>query len=230
MTIHPDERQLNDYADDTLRAAERGGVVAHVASCETCRAEIDRIRRLRSELAALPRDIAPPARVLAGVHAGIATADVGTIPFQQDRTRRPWHARPRLLAAAAVLLVTLSSGGTALLLRRPPAGTAGGGRAPASVMPAQSAQLTAVHAMERSYEDAIAEVQRVLSEGQSALAPETLRVLETNLAIIDRALAEARTALRADPGNDALAALLRAGYERKLDVLRGLSSHARGRS
>ena len=84
--------------------------------------------------------------------------------------------------------------------------------------------------MERSYEDAIADLQRALDDQQSGLAPETLRILQANLDIIDRALSESRAALHADPGNDALTEMLRSGYERKLDVLRSVSSHARARS
>jgi hypothetical protein len=84
--------------------------------------------------------------------------------------------------------------------------------------------------MERSYEDAIAEVQRALSEQPSGLTAETLRILQANIDIIDRALGEARAALHADPANDALAEMLRSGYERKLDVLRSASSHTRARS
>jgi hypothetical protein len=84
--------------------------------------------------------------------------------------------------------------------------------------------------MERSYEDAISEVQQALRGQQSGLSPETLRVLQANLDIIDRALGEARAALRADPGNDALSALVRSGYERKLDVLRSASTHSRASS
>jgi anti-sigma factor RsiW len=232
MTTHPYDRQLHDYADGTLPAREHDALRDHLAACDACRADIERIRRLRAELARLPRDIPPPAHVLAAVRAattGAAPAAAGA------RAAVPWFARPRWLAAAAVVLVAVSSLLTALFVRgsSPAPAIADGTAARADVpltTPGDPAALVAVDAMERSYQDAIAEVQLALADGQSGLSAETVRILESNLAIIDRALAEARTALRADPGNDALAALLRSGYERKLDVLRSVSSHARARS
>jgi hypothetical protein len=158
--------------------------------------------------------------VLMGVRAGLA--------HTRDRAAaRPWYMRPRLLAAAAVLLVTISSATTALLIR----GGRDTGAAPIVALPMTgSSSLVAVDALERSYEHEVAEVQRALVGQQSALSPETLRVLQANLDIIDRALNEARAALRADPGNDALTDLVRSGYERKLDVLRSVSSHGRASS
>ncbi|MGH7448955.1 MAG: anti-sigma factor family protein [Longimicrobiales bacterium] len=222
MKAHLDEQQLNDCADGALDPAERARAEAHLAACDACRDAIDRLRQLRSELASLPRSITPPPQVLMGVRAM-------ALALPALHAERLWYTRPHLLAAAAVLLVVISSATTALLLRQP-SGVGTGATAPPPTLSTGSAGLVAVHAMERSYEDAIAEVQSALREHQSSLAPETLHVLQANLDIVDRALAEARSALRADPGNDALTALVRSGYERKLDVLRSASSHARARS
>ncbi|HSK20825.1 MAG TPA: zf-HC2 domain-containing protein [Longimicrobiales bacterium] len=220
MTGHLDERQLNDYVDDALDPAEQDSARAHLADCDTCRDAVDSLRLLRSDLADLPRSIQPPAHVLMGVRAGL-------IQTRDSAAARTWYMRPRLLAAAAVLLVTISSATTALLIRG--AGDTGGVQNVALPM-AGSSSLVAVDALERSYEHEVAEVQRALVGQQSALSPETLRVLQANLDIIDRALNEARAALRADPGNDALTDLVRSGYERKLDVLRSVSSHGRASS
>jgi anti-sigma factor RsiW len=220
MTLHLEERQFNEYVDGTLAPGEEERAQAHLASCDACRAAVERLRRLRADLADLPRSINPPAHVLMGVRAGLAEPT-------RSAAGRSWYTRPRLLAAAAVLLVAVSSATTALLLRQPPdTGTP----LPASSLTTGSSSLVAVHAMERSYEDAISEVQQALRGQQSGLSPETLRVLQANLDIIDRALGEARAALRADPGNDALSALVRSGYERKLDVLRSASTHSRASS
>jgi hypothetical protein len=220
MTGHLDERQLNDCVDDSLDAREQDSALAHLASCRTCSDAVERLRLLRADLADLPRSIQPPAHVLMGVRAGLA----GTVVRPAHRT---WYMRPRFLAAAAILLVAISSATTALLIGQ----TADTG--PASPTPSLGgapSSLVAVHALERSYEEEVAELQRALRGQQSALSPETLRVLQANIDIIDRALSEARAALRADPGNDALTDLVRSGYERKLDVLRSVSSHGRGSS
>lgn len=223
MIEHLDETVVNDAADDTLTGHRRREVAAHLAVCGECRARVEAIRVLRAELAALPRDIAPPAHVLMDVRA--RTAGHAARAFHGAA---PWHSRPRILAAAAVLLVALSSAATALLLRD--ASTGDDPVAARSDAPASSTSLVAVQAMERSYEEAIAELQRALSDQQSGLAPETMRILQANLDVIDRALSESRAALHADPGNGALTEMLRSGYERKLDVLRSVSSHARARS
>lgn len=217
---HLEERQLNDWVDGTLPPAEHAGVQAHLASCDGCRAAVERLRLLRSDLADLPRSIQPPAHVLMAVRAGV-------LETQRNRGGGTWYMRPRLLAAAAVLLVTISSATTALLVRQ--TNDTGGGTL-AAPPPASSSSLVAVYALERTYEDEIAELQRALRGQQNALSPETLRVLQTNLDIIDRAIGEARAALRADPGNDALTDLVRSGYERKLDVLRSVRSHGRASS
>lgn len=221
MTRHLEERQLNDWVDGTLGPVEHASVEAHLASCDACRSAVERLRLLRSDLASLPRSIQPPAHVLMGVRAGV-------LDTQRNPVRVRWYMRPRLLAAAAVLLVTISSAVTALVVRQ---GEEAGATEPLAVSPASSSSnLVAVHALERTYEDEIAEVQRAMRGQESSLSPETLRVLQTNLDIIDRALGEARAALRADPGNDALTALVRSGYERKLDVLRSVRSHGRASS
>lgn len=225
---HLDETHINDLADGVLPAHARHVAEAHIAVCAECRASVERIRRLRADLASLPRDIAPPVHVLAGVRAHM-TAPGEPVPLVRTRAAG-WHVRPAVLAAAAVLLMMLSSAATVSWLRltADPAGT--GAAQPLAVTERGSSGLVAVLAMERSYEDAIAEVQRALSEQPSGLTAETLRILQANIDIIDRALGEARAALHADPANDALAEMLRSGYERKLDVLRSASSHARARS
>ncbi|HEX6307625.1 MAG TPA: zf-HC2 domain-containing protein [Longimicrobiales bacterium] len=225
MSLHPDEALLNDYTDDVLSGDGRAHVAEHLDACAECRDAVARVRRLRATLSTLPLEIVPPPHVHEAVRARLAPrAGVA------GEWRPAWYARPRALAAAALLLVALTAAATALVLRGPspvPAPARAVAPAPPDGRPAA---LVAVQAMEQTYEDAIAELQRALDNQQSGLSPETLRVLEANLDVIDRAVAEARAALHADPANDALAALLRAGYERKLDVLRSVRSHGRARS
>jgi anti-sigma factor RsiW len=227
MNEHLDERQLNDFVDDLLVAPERTAVETHVEACASCRTRAAALRELQAALRTLPREIAPPASLLAAIHAGIddaAHAD-RAVGRGGAPVHRPWHARPALLAAAAVVLVAVSSTTTALLLRGGADGAAVTGAVDTSA--AATARLVAAHPLERSYEDAITQLEHEITTQGSALAPETRRVVEHNLEIIDRALTEARAALRADPSNAALADLLRSGYERKLDVLRSAASHVR---
>jgi hypothetical protein len=222
MNTHPSDSELHDYLDGDLDPARDAAVARHVEQCDSCRAVWLRQRQLRHRLAALPREMEPPADALRNIHRALAAGDRSTAPVTEIRGVRRW--RPRTLAAAAVLLVALSSALTALLVLRyaPPRGVV---LDEGSIAP-PAAELVALNAMEGSYNKSIVELERALKEYEHALAPETVRLIRTNLEIVDRALTEARVALHADPANAALVELLRANYERKLDVLRSASSYA----
>ena len=70
------------------------------------------------------------------------------------------------------------------------------------------------------YDAAVAELEDALASGRGRLDPRTLRVVEQNLRVIDRALDEARRAVAADPGNTWLRSHLAATMKRKVDLLR----------
>jgi len=72
----------------------------------------------------------------------------------------------------------------------------------------------------QSYAAAVADLERVLAEGRGRLDTTTVRVIEQNLAAIDRAIAEAQRALDADSANLYLNSHLAETMRRKLDLLR----------
>jgi hypothetical protein len=148
---------------------------------------------------ALPRSIEPPHDLWPAIETRLAPR------------RTSW--RPWLALAAAVLLVVASSAITALVLRR---AEGPAGRVPVATNPAPTAHLVA----EAGYARAAEELGRALAERRDRLHPETVRTLERNLAIIDRAIAESRAALAADPGDPDLEAILLASWDRKLTLLR----------
>jgi CHASE3 domain sensor protein len=78
-------------------------------------------------------------------------------------------------------------------------------------------------ATEGQYNRAIEELVQAVDAQRSRLNPETVRTVDRSLAVIDSAIAEARDALVADPGNVTLIDLLSATYQRKLDLLRRTS-------
>jgi hypothetical protein len=123
------------------------------------------------------------------------------------------------LAAAAIFLMTLS-GGTAWLLRSsalsPNAGPIATAPAPAGAPVA----INASNSASQSYSAAIADLERVLAGGRGQLDTTTVRVIEQNLAAIDRAIAQAQQALLADPANLYLNTHLAETMRRKLDLLR----------
>jgi hypothetical protein len=59
----------------------------------------------------------------------------------------------------------------------------------------------------------------MLAGNRTQLAPETVRILEENLRIIDTAIQEARAALARDPQSAALGEMWRSAYQRKLELL-----------
>lgn len=104
-----------------------------------------------------------------------------------------------------------------------PTGTAGVPSQPgvAAARPATEPAATASTAgFDRRYDATIAELQRVLAEERGRLDPKTVKVLESNLAIIDRAVADARRAVEADPSNFYLRNHLASVMKRKADLLR----------
>lgn len=77
------------------------------------------------------------------------------------------------------------------------------------------------------YDAAIAELQASLDQRRSKLSPETIRIVEENLEIVDKAIADARAALAKDPASQYLNAHLASTMRRKVDLLRRLNSLTR---
>ena len=73
--------------------------------------------------------------------------------------------------------------------------------------------------IEGDYQLAITDLEGALEAGQALLDPETVRVLEENLEVIDQAINEARRALAVDPGSVYLSRYLARTIRRKLSVL-----------
>lgn len=74
----------------------------------------------------------------------------------------------------------------------------------------------------------VAQLERMLENGATALDPKTIAVLRRNLLIIDAALAEARAALETDPANPYLSRHYQNTMLKKLELLRQAGSIGRG--
>jgi len=249
MNIHPDEDRLTELVDGTLTAAEQASTEAHLVACDECRAALAALRSLIDELHSLPRDIKPqrdlrPA-IWAQVDASPGTdvslaavggpqADVQAPPVSAVRDGvadpspavivLPRRAAPRTLAsssgwlaAAAVALIAVSSTVTWLIVSPAAQVSDGIGADVAVTSPATAAE---VQALEARYVLATQELEQLLEVQRSQLPPETVGILEENLRIIDRALAEAAAALAGQPGNADLSRILVATWEKKLGLLR----------
>jgi tetratricopeptide (TPR) repeat protein len=76
------------------------------------------------------------------------------------------------------------------------------------------------------YDQAVADLEKALKAGRTRLDPETVRIIEDNLASIDLAIEQARKALRNDPANVDLNTYFAASRNRKLALLRRASALA----
>jgi hypothetical protein len=76
------------------------------------------------------------------------------------------------------------------------------------------------------YDRAVAELQGILWQHRGELDSATVRVLEENLAAIDRAIAEAQAALADDPANSYLSTHLAAAMWQKVRLLRRAAAMA----
>jgi hypothetical protein len=201
MSTHIQEEELSDLADGLLALDRKSAVEAHLASCRECRETAEAYRSLKAGVAALPRSIDPPEQLWSAVRSRI---DAAPSNVTRLRPRRPalWIA---LAAAAAIAAAVL----TPTLRPHPPAPARRSDVALAAFAPA-----------EVEYRRAVDELRLTLRSKRTALSPQTVRVVEENLEIIDRSIARAKEALAADPGSRDLTFLLSSAYEMEIDLLR----------
>jgi hypothetical protein len=139
------------------------------------------------------------------------------------------------LALAASLLIAVSAGLSYMAGLRAVPTTAGARPGPQEV-PIQamsedpaigpSAQVTRANFADEQFDRAIADLEQILAAQRDELDPRTVVVIERNLAVIDEAIRQARTALDADPANTFLNSHLADARRRKLDLLRRATSLA----
>ena len=213
---HIDLDRLSDWVDGRISGSNAREIERHVAECGSCARQRERLIDLIAEARALPATIDPPAELWNAVRVRIATP-VATPVKPLGATRR-WQ-----LAAAAVLLVALSSGLTALFLRRPSVFVTSREAVVTRGSSATPIQPAMARALATDYEATIRQLRENLDERRHQLDPATIAKVEASLRVVDSAIAEARSALAADPANLTLVDLLAASYERKLELLRRAS-------
>jgi anti-sigma factor RsiW len=203
--------RLSEYIDGELTPGERVALEAHLATCRDCAATLADLRAVVDRAAALtPR--APGTDLWRGVAERI-DAPPTVVPFLTRTRRRVSFTVPQLIAAGLALMVV--SGGGVWVLNH-------GGRATDAPL-VQAAPQTAVLPVSLSdphYDEAIADLQQTLQDGRAQLDPQTVRILETNLNAIDKAIDQCRQALAADPANLYLHNHLAEARQRKLALLR----------
>jgi len=218
--------RLSAYIDGELNAAERAELEAHLAGCQECAKTLEQLRHVVARAEAL-EDRPPGGDLWAGIAAriGAAAGNAAVADFEEHRRRRGWLSQRRLsfslpqLAAASVALMILSAGSAWLLSRTggPGSETLGPSAEPgASLASAPVASGFGV----AGYDAAIAELEGVIEESRDRLDTATVRIIEENLMIIDRAIAQAQRALAEDPASIYLNEYLAATMRQKLEFLR----------
>ncbi|HET7321663.1 MAG TPA: anti-sigma factor [Longimicrobiaceae bacterium] len=212
---------LDDFLEGAVDAELAEALQRHLEECPQCRAEVESAAVLRARARSLPREMAPPRDLWAGIEARLRESE-RTEPVRQVKVielagRRGAPRQWGWLAAAAVVLVMLSSGATALMLRN--AGQPA--VAVRSVVPAAKPPvgLAAFSASEAQYRSTVEELRSEFEARRGRLSPETVATIEKNLQIIDQAIAESRAALAKDPNNADLPLMLSGVYQTKVELL-----------
>ena len=220
--------RLSDYVDGELSPDDRRALENHLGTCAECAHVLAELRTVVSRAQGL-RD-APPRNDL---WSGIARA-IESLPQEDDRvldlsprigSTDPLEADGRLRLsmsqiAAASLLLMMGSAAVSWSLRP----LVGGGSVTTDSEAALVVQAASLpDEVEESYSEELAQLEALLSEHRDELDPNTVRILEKNLAIIDRAIEESGEALAADPSNAYLREHLDRAVRRKVDYLRDAS-------
>jgi anti-sigma factor RsiW len=204
--------RLSEYLDGEMKGSERAFLEAHLERCEDCQETLAGLRRVVMRARSL-EDRQPANDLWTGVSERIGVpARTVVLPARRGFT----FSLPQLLAAGIALAVLSASGAWML---HPGVQTVAVQPVPAAPGNVTVTPVGAPSAAQ-SYDAAVQDLEQVLTEGRGRLDTATVRVLEQNLALIDRAIAEARRAVAADSANVYLNTHLAETMRRKVDLLR----------
>ena len=226
MNRHVDFDELQDYREGLLSREQHESIRAHLEYCASCREELEALSELMDGLGELPveaqpsRDLWPQIEWRLGNGSGVAQPEseqARTLPGRQV-TLPAWQ-----LLAAGMALALLSGGAMWAALSGGPQGSV---PTPVASAPVRDALVRPVgwETALDEYDEAVADLEDVLELGKDVLDPETIRILEENVQIIDRAIEEAQEALSLDPGSRALGRFLAENLRRKINLLRSAAN------
>jgi len=219
---------LSEHLDGTLSPPETRRVEEHLALCAACAAVsrdlaevVARARGLQDR--APVRDLWPAVReavLREGPGGAVGGGRMAPGGRRGLATRKVTLTLPQL-AAAAMLVVALA--GSSAWYARPLAplrdmdDQVAGRGSPEEI---SSAASTLGQGLAGAQAEEVARLESALAGGRDRLSPHTVRILERNLALIDRAIQESVEALALDPGNPFLEEHLRRAYRRRAEYVR----------
>ena len=229
---------VHELVDGTIGPIRRAELESHMDGCADCRSLVRDLEAIRGAAASLD-PIEPPARVWLQVAGRL----------RQEGRVRPLAGKPLtparstrqgvLLAIAAVLMMAVGASIAMLVSRMatntptslpaagatpvPPGGNAAAG---ATVQDVE----TEFRLAEQHYQNAISKLEQAAgldgpgsagqgSGDQATLDPQTAAMLQKNLQVIDQAISESRSALRAEPQSAAARDSLFEALKRKVALL-----------
>jgi anti-sigma factor RsiW len=211
--------RLSELLDGELPARERAAVERHLEECRACAQVFEELREVVARASRLGEQ-PPQGDLWPQIEQRIRSSRLGP-RLHEDlapaRRRRLGVSVPQLIAAS-IALVTVSAGSMWLALGRP-----GGALAPpAAEVVGAPGPVTRVASLPGQFGETslmIAQLERALAESRARLDPETLQMVEQNLALIDAAIAEVQQALTQDPASMYLNLHMADTMRRKLQLL-----------
>lgn len=224
--LHPPSHRFSEYLDGELDRREAEEMEVHLEACPGCRRLLRDLEQIRSRARSLP-DLTPDRDLWPGIAAGILEGDSGPpgvialhpgalLPAPGERTRRVFRITyPRAVAAGLALALVSGSLGAGIAGFLRSSGEISGESPPPWVQLVSDASPNLGDAARE-----VARLEGLMAQHRSRLDPETARILEKNLVVIDQAISESIRALESDPGNAFLENHLARSVQAKAEYLR----------
>lgn len=231
--------RLAAYMEGDLSPAEQAAAEEHLADCTPCAEVLAELRAIASQAATMPA-LEPSRDLWSGIESRIATpvTQFGGSPAAVKRApRRQWQ-----FAIAAAALIAASAGTTYLIAARHSGSatpvvtvaqqapvphndsttTVTPRVAPAPVPPPNFTYATHKKDMSAApvYDREISLLDSMVRTRRESLDPKTVKIIEQNLKIIDKAITESRAALARDPKSPLLSNQLDNVLGSKVELLR----------
>ena len=217
---------IQDFADGTLGPVRRAELQTHLDQCDACRALAADLTKIRDAARALDQP-APPDRVWLQIAGQLRNEGRVAPSVAGGRSRAAIYA-----IAAALLLMIGASVWMLYPLRQNSAQVASAPIDPGTPAPTDprtqgnAAAADPVQSVgeefrlaEQHLQAGIAKLEAAAKADPDSIDPETAATLERNLAIIDRAIAESRTALKSEPQSSPARDSLFEALRRKVALL-----------
>ncbi|HEY4129577.1 MAG TPA: zf-HC2 domain-containing protein, partial [Gemmatimonadaceae bacterium] len=218
---HLTEAERHAFVDDEMTADERRSAEAHLAICRACADDINRLEGLVTRARSTPirHSSAALDELWPTVRARIDSTTVASVTARALRVPSEWRRSPWLVGLTAALIVGVIAPIVVRTVRHDAIPIV-----EQAVTPANGPVLSAVADSERLYQQEAQMLLNRLELERSMLRPETVKSVDRDLRVIDKAIAELKDAIARDPNNPALHQLLASSYRQKAELLKRVSN------